>query len=86
MVPFEEAASMLDELADGLPREIFEKLNGGVNLLRRVRQTRTGSSSWVCISWIRWAGILRSIMARSVRRIPTARPSASGQSCPNAQT
>lgn len=33
MVSFEEAAAMLDELADGLPREIFEKLNGGVNLL-----------------------------------------------------
>ncbi|NCB50931.1 MAG: hypothetical protein EOM54_03465 [Clostridia bacterium] len=33
MVTFEEAAAMLDELADGLPREIFDKLNGGVNLL-----------------------------------------------------
>ena len=33
MVPFEQAAAMLDELADSLPKEIFDKLNGGVNLL-----------------------------------------------------
>ncbi len=33
MVSFEEAAVMLDQAADALPREIFDKLNGGVNLL-----------------------------------------------------
>lgn len=33
MVSFEEAAAMLDEAAETLPREIFDKLNGGVNLL-----------------------------------------------------
>ncbi|HBD86614.1 MAG TPA: hypothetical protein DC001_04225 [Clostridiales bacterium] len=33
MIPFEEAAVILDEAADALPRVIFEKLNGGINLL-----------------------------------------------------
>lgn len=33
MVSFEEAGAMLDEAADALPKEIFENLNGGVNLL-----------------------------------------------------
>jgi protein-tyrosine-phosphatase len=33
MVSFEEAAAMLDEAAEALPKEIFDKLNGGVNLI-----------------------------------------------------
>ena len=33
MVTFEEAATMLDEAVDELPQEIFDKLNGGVNLI-----------------------------------------------------
>ncbi|MEG1789706.1 MAG: metallopeptidase family protein [Oscillospiraceae bacterium] len=33
MVPFEEAGKMLDEAVDSLPQEIFENLNGGVNLI-----------------------------------------------------
>ena len=33
MVSFEEAGAMLDEIADALPEEIYENLNGGVNLI-----------------------------------------------------
>ena len=33
MVSFEEAGAMLDEIADALPPEIYENLNGGVNLI-----------------------------------------------------
>lgn len=33
MVTFEEAADILDEAAEALPKEIFDSLNGGVNLL-----------------------------------------------------
>lgn len=33
MVSFEEMGKMLDEIADGLPREIYTQLNGGISLL-----------------------------------------------------
>ena len=33
MVTFEEAADMLDEIAEGLPQEFFGELTGGVYLL-----------------------------------------------------
>jgi len=33
MVAFDDAASMLDEIADELPEEIFKDLNGGIYLL-----------------------------------------------------
>ena len=42
MVTFEEAAAMLDEAADSLPEEIFDKLNGGVNLLPARRTDEHG--------------------------------------------
>jgi hypothetical protein len=32
-ISFEEFGQMLDEVADGLPKEIFVNLNGGINLL-----------------------------------------------------
>lgn len=32
-ISFEEFGQMLDEVAEGLPKEIFTKLNGGINLL-----------------------------------------------------
>lgn len=42
MVTFEEAAAMLDEAVDALPQEIFNKLNGGVNLLPARRTDENG--------------------------------------------
>lgn len=42
MVTFEEAAAMLDEAVDALPQEIFQKLNGGVNLLPARRTDENG--------------------------------------------
>ena len=42
MVTFEEAAAMLDEAVDALPQEIFNKLNGGVNLLPARRTEENG--------------------------------------------
>lgn len=42
MVTFEEAASMLDEAVDELPQEIFDKLNGGVNLIPSRRTDEHG--------------------------------------------
>ena len=42
MTTFEEAAKMLDEAAESLPPEIFERLNGGVNLLPARRTDQNG--------------------------------------------
>ena len=42
MVKFEEAAAMLDEAVDALPQEIFDKLNGGVNLIPARRTDEHG--------------------------------------------
>lgn len=42
MVTFEEAAAMLDEAVDALPQEIFDKLNGGVNLIPARRTDEHG--------------------------------------------
>ena len=42
MVTFEEAAKMLDEAAESLPPEIFERLNGGVNLLPARKTDQNG--------------------------------------------
>ena len=42
MVRFEEAAKMLDEAAESLPPEIFERLNGGVNLLPARKTDQNG--------------------------------------------
>lgn len=42
MVTFEEAAKMLDDAMDELPDEIFDKLNGGVNLLPARRTDEHG--------------------------------------------
>jgi len=33
VITFEEFGAMLDEIADGLPKDIFKNLNGGINLL-----------------------------------------------------
>lgn len=33
LMTFEQAADILDELAEGFPAALFEQLNGGVNLL-----------------------------------------------------
>ncbi len=42
MVTFEEAAKMLDDAIDELPEEIFDKLNGGVNLIPARRTDEHG--------------------------------------------
>ena len=42
MVSFEEAGRMLDEAAEALPQEIFEGLNGGVNLLPARKTDQNG--------------------------------------------
>lgn len=42
MVGFEEAGRMLDEAAEALPAEIFEGLNGGVNLLPAIKTDEHG--------------------------------------------
>lgn len=42
MITFEEAGAILDEAVDALPVEIFEKLNGGVNLLPATRTDPNG--------------------------------------------
>lgn len=42
MVGFEEAGRMLDEAAEALPQEIFEGLNGGVNLLPARKTDQNG--------------------------------------------
>lgn len=42
MITFEEAGRVLDEAVDSLPREIFEKLNGGVSLLPDTRYSDDG--------------------------------------------
>ena len=42
MTTFEEAAKMLDEAAESLPPEIFERLNGGVNLLPARKTDQNG--------------------------------------------
>lgn len=76
MVTFEEAAAMLDEAADSLPEEIFDKLNGGVNLLPAGARTSTGCWSWECTSWTRWAATSRYITAHSRSALPPRRPSA----------
>ncbi|MEG1593964.1 MAG: metallopeptidase family protein [Oscillibacter sp.] len=36
VIPFEEAAELLDKLAETFPPALFDKLNGGVNLLERI--------------------------------------------------
>ena len=43
MVTFEQAAAMLDEAVDRLPKEIFQDLNGGVNLLPEEKRADDGS-------------------------------------------
>lgn len=42
MITFEEAGAVLDEAVDALPKEIFENLNGGVNLLPAVQTDDNG--------------------------------------------
>ena len=42
MVTFEEAGAMLDAAAEALPEEIFNKLNGGVNLLPEAKKGDDG--------------------------------------------
>ena len=37
MVTFDEAAAMLDEIADDLPVEMYKNLNGGIYLLPQVK-------------------------------------------------
>jgi len=43
MMTFDEVADVLEDIIDGLPQELFEKLNGGVNLLPDIK-THTESS------------------------------------------
>ena len=38
MVTFDDAAAMLDEIADELPEVIFKDLNGGVYLLPEIKK------------------------------------------------
>ena len=38
MISLEEMQDMLDEIADGFPRELFENLNGGVLLLPQAKR------------------------------------------------
>lgn len=38
MVTFEEAGTMLDEIADSLPAPLYRELNGGVSLLPRAKR------------------------------------------------
>lgn len=42
MISYEEAGRVLDEAVDALPSEIFDKLNGGVNLIRSSRTDEHG--------------------------------------------
>jgi hypothetical protein len=42
LVTFDEAAEMLDEIAEELPEEFFESLNGGVSLLPHVKRSAAG--------------------------------------------
>ncbi len=42
MISFEEAGAVLDEAADSLPAEIYENLNGGVNLLPAAKTDSNG--------------------------------------------
>ena len=42
MISYDEAGRVLDEAVDALPEEIFDKLNGGVNLLRQSRTDEHG--------------------------------------------
>ncbi len=42
MISYEEAGRVLDEAVDALPPEIFEKLNGGVNLIRQSKTDEHG--------------------------------------------
>ena len=42
MISFEEAGRILDEEADALPKEIYERLNGGVNLLEQTVRDENG--------------------------------------------
>ena len=42
MLSYEEAAIVLDELADELPQGIFEKLNGGVSFVEQAVTSEDG--------------------------------------------
>lgn len=42
MISFEEAGTVLDEAADALPSELYDRLNGGVNLLPATRTDSNG--------------------------------------------
>lgn len=37
MISFEECATMLDEIADSMPYELYRELNGGLSLLPQVK-------------------------------------------------
>ena len=37
MVTFEECAQMLDEIADGIPYELYRELNGGISIVPQVK-------------------------------------------------
>ncbi|MEG1988439.1 MAG: metallopeptidase family protein [Oscillibacter sp.] len=37
LLSFDEAAEVLDTLAEGFPPELFEELNGGINLLEETK-------------------------------------------------
>ncbi len=37
MISFEECASMLDEIADAMPYELYRELNGGISIVPEVR-------------------------------------------------
>ena len=37
MLSFEEVGEMLDNIADGLPKEFYKELNGGINLLPNIK-------------------------------------------------
>jgi hypothetical protein len=55
MITFDEAAVILDDLIEELPDGIYEKLNGGVNLIEDCKATSTATTSWACTMWTRWA-------------------------------
>ena len=37
MITFEECASMLDEIADAMPYELYRELNGGISIVPQIK-------------------------------------------------
>lgn len=64
MIGFEEAGKILDEVAAGLPQEIFEELNGGIIILPEAKldpQSRKNDSLYVLGEYHSGGGLGRYI-------------------------